>query len=277
MTHFTRLLELTSADETYTATLAHIIAPLILRPRIENALTMEEKHPYRLVRDLFLYREPIFTELKRASSQALNGTFKDNRPRAISSDESNRRANMEARQKAILAAGGSRGRATSPAPGPRAHRRDRSVGGPDTRFPIASPTNPTHGHRATRTTDTSSSGSRPSSLEVPGENVIQSMDPVISSAPLQAITNGSGEHAPMPAVPAIDGIVDENAGVEKRNSLGRSSPATSRFSANRKSGGLARQSLHLADRKRDSVGSLKDVDGEGRPVGVSLVDKPMDD
>lgn len=275
MTHFTRLLELTSADEVYTTLLAHILAPTILRPRLENALTMEEKHSYRLIRDLFAHKGPIFTELKRASSLAHSGSvMKDSRPRAISSDESNRRANMEARQKAIAAAGSSRSRAPSPAPGPR-HRRDHSVGRPETRFPIASPTHTTHSHRSTGTTGTSSSGSRPSSLEVPGESAMHNIDPVIASQPLQPITNGSGEHTPLHHVTTVDGGADENSEVEKRNSLGRSSPAT-RFPVNRKAGGLARQSLHLGDRKRDSVGSLSGVERDGN-VGISLSDKPMMD
>lgn len=279
MAHFTRFLELTSADEAYTAALAQTLAPMILRPRIQNALTMEEKHPYRLIRDLFTHHEPIFSELKRGASSNGVGAARDTRPRAVSSDESNRRANMEARQRAILAAGGSRSRAVSPGPSIRGHRRDRSSGPAETRFPIASSAYPAHGHRSrdtVGTTGSSSSGSRPNSLEVPGELPAHQIDP-IASAPLQLVTNDSGEHAPMSAVSAIDGVADENAGVEKRNSLGRSSPAT-RFAANRKSGGLKRQSLHMGDHKRDSVGSLRDVEGaEGRPVGVSLTDKPMDD
>ncbi len=158
MNHFTRLIELTSADEEYVSKLATSLAPCILRPRAETSLTMEEKHAYRLVRDLFAHKDAIFSELKRMSTLSHSGSVTStiaNRPRAISTDESNRKAHMEERTRALLEkAGGSRSRATSPAPSPRGHRRERSsVGGPETRFPIstglASPTQPErHGRQS---------------------------------------------------------------------------------------------------------------------------------
>src|SRR6202012_867127 len=67
-THFTRLIELTSADETYISALATNLAPCVLRPRHETTLTMNERFAYRLLRDLFAHKEEIFGELKRASS-----------------------------------------------------------------------------------------------------------------------------------------------------------------------------------------------------------------
>jgi hypothetical protein len=143
MNHFTRLIDLTSADEAYVASLAGALAPCILRPRTETSLTMEEKHAYRLVRDLFAHKDAIFTALKRMSmvTHSTSVGSNNNRPRAISTDESNRKALMEERNRALLEkANASRGRDKSPAPGPRGHRRDRSTGGPETRFPIASPT-----------------------------------------------------------------------------------------------------------------------------------------
>jgi hypothetical protein len=142
MNHFTRLIDLTSADETYVASLASALAPCILRPRTETSLTMEEKHAYRLVRDLFAHKDAIFSALKRMSMVNHSSSVgSNNRPRAISTDESNRKALMEERNRALLEkANASRGRDKSPAPGPRGHRRDRSTGGPETRFPIASPT-----------------------------------------------------------------------------------------------------------------------------------------
>ncbi|KAL6924345.1 hypothetical protein ACHAPO_003565 [Fusarium lateritium] len=142
MNHFTRLIDLTSADETYVASLASALAPCILRPRTETSLTMEEKHAYRLVRDLFAHKDAIFSALKRMSMNPhAVSVGSNNRPRAISTDESNRKALMEERNRALLEkASASRGRDKSPAPGPRGHRRDRSTGGPETRFPIASPT-----------------------------------------------------------------------------------------------------------------------------------------
>jgi len=147
MNHFTRLIELTSADEQYVQELATSLAPCILRPRVDTSLTMEEKHAYRLTRDLFAHKDAIFSELKRMSSLSHSSSIGgggNNRPRAISTDESNRRAHMEERQRALLEKAGNstRGRDRSPAPSPR-HRRDRSTGGPETRFPVAVTTSPT--------------------------------------------------------------------------------------------------------------------------------------
>ncbi|KAL9571596.1 hypothetical protein ACKAV7_004238 [Fusarium commune] len=149
MNHFTRLIDLTSADEAYVASLATALAPCILRPRTETSLTMEEKHAYRLVRDLFAHKDAIFSALKRMSMVTHSTSVgSNNRPRAISTDESNRKALMEERNRALLEkANASRGRDKSPAPGPRGHRRDRSTGGPETRFPIASPTSAVDRHR----------------------------------------------------------------------------------------------------------------------------------
>ncbi|TWU77519.1 hypothetical protein ED733_007303 [Metarhizium rileyi] len=142
MNHFTRLIDLTSASGDYVASLAASLAPCILRPRTETSLTLEEKHASRLVRDLFAHKDPIFSELKRMSTLNYSSSVGGNRPRAVSTDESNRKALVEERNRALVEkATASRSRATSPAPGPRGHRRDRSSGGPETRFPIqTSPT-----------------------------------------------------------------------------------------------------------------------------------------
>ncbi|PBP21221.1 rho-GTPase-activating protein-like protein [Diplocarpon rosae] len=273
MTHFTRLIELTSADETYIAALATALAPCILRPRTETSMTMEEKYSYRLIRDLFSHKDAIFSELKRASSLSHSISI-DTRPRSTSAitDESNRKANMEARARAIIAAGGgsSRGRDRSPAPSPRGHRRDRSSGGPETRFPIAaaSPTANTDHARASR----AHAGVR-SSLEVPGEAapVVPETTNGTPDSPLRSITNGSDSPAPAAAIPGAEEGLDGFA-AEKRNSIGRggATSAAGRFAARRS---LARMSLDQS--KRDSVGSL--LGEEGARLGVSLTDKPMDD
>ncbi|KAF6812896.1 Rho-GTPase-activating protein 8 [Colletotrichum sojae] len=246
MNHFTRLIDLTSADETYISTLATALAPCILRPRTETSLTMEEKHAYRLIRDLFAHKDAIFSELKRMST--LNHTGSVNRPRAISTDESNRRANMEERNRALLEkAAGTRGRGTSPAPSPRGHRRDRSVGGPETRFPIQTSPPPTAVDRQ-RASLGSVIGAKRSSLEVPGSD---------SSSPAEP-TNGTA--APS-AAPAADGVAARiqalESPVEKRNSLGR---PTARYSLER----------------RVPVSSGNDST-PSTPRGVTLEDKPMDD
>jgi hypothetical protein len=141
-THFTRLIELTSADETYVTALANALAPCILRPRQESSLTMNERFSYRLVRDLFAHKDAIFGELKRASTLTHSASGAQ-RPRAISTDESNRRANMEERQRAIAAQRSPR--AVSPGPNRNGtHRRDRS----QTRFPVNT-TSPTESRRST--------------------------------------------------------------------------------------------------------------------------------
>lgn len=114
-----------------------------------HPLTMHERHSYRLVRDLFAHKEAIFGELKRASTLAhtpSGGGGSSARTRAISTDESNRRANTEARNRAIA----SKSRASSPAPHPngRTHHRDRSSGPAETRFPIqTSPPSTSDGQR----------------------------------------------------------------------------------------------------------------------------------
>lgn len=250
-THFTRLIDLTSADEAYITSLAHNLAPCILRPRTESGLTMDERHSYRLVRDLLDHKEAIFGELKRQSSSGTQST----RPRAISTDESNRRANMEARNRAIA----DRSRANSPAPSAR-HRRDRSTGGSQSvRFPI------NVGSPKTRT------GRQ--SLEVPS---------AIDTAPVEppAGLNGSTDNnivtspetveldpTPVPeAPPAAEPT--PTPGVGKSGSLSRSSGRYSRIS------GLNRDSMSAS-----SEGGEKDEKQEEapKPVGVTLEDKPMDD
>ncbi|KAL2179018.1 uncharacterized protein P884DRAFT_219919 [Thermothelomyces heterothallicus CBS 202.75] len=255
MNHFTRLIDLTSADEEYVQKLATTLAPCILRPRTETSLTMEEKHAYRLIRDLFAHKDAIFNELKRLSTMNASGSGKGNqgRPRAISTDESNRKAHMEERNRAILEkASGSRSRATSPAPGPRAHRRDRSVGGPETRFPISTSniSSPTSEHR--KRTSLGPNLPKRTSLEVPGESdasiglshpsdgnfIMNGVSATVaasssSSAAAAAASAASATPATPPSTSAATatdpqlakvaaGAGGQEGTVEKRNSLGRS-------------------------------------------------------
>lgn len=267
MTHFTRLIELTSADEAYIAALAQTLAPCILRPRAENSLTLEEKHSYRLIRDLFVHKSQIFSELKRASSLSHSANNANNRPRAISTDESNRKANMEARTRAILAAGGSRSRATSPAPSPRGHRRDRSSGGPETRFPIQ--TSPTLTSEPRNSRGSLGSTVTRASLDIPGsiDSISTGSDGQTAPSALQQATNGVSDFG----TGAADAGADEG-GLEKRNSLGRPShPVVGRLATARKP--PASSSLN-----RVSVGGGGKLEQpESRPQGVSLTDKVMDD
>lgn len=277
MTHFTRLLELTSADETYITSLAQSLAPCVLRPRVENSLTMDEKHSYRLIRDLFAHKSQIFSELKRASSLSHSQSVTDTRPRAVSTDESNRKANMEARQRAILDASSGpqgRSRATSPNPGARGHRRDRSSGGPGTRFPVATAATPATAR--TSAGDRSSLGSNRenrSSLEVPGAESSSTSEPATTNVPLTSatilnpITNGSDTFSNYTPIPGSD-EVDSDNGLGKRNSLGRSGHASARTRKPIGSSSLNRLSMAGgSDSQENSDGSR----------GVSLTDKPMDD
>ena len=283
-THFTRLIDLTSADEAYVSSLAQILAPCILRPRLESSLTTHERHAYRLVRDLFQHKEEIFGELKRASSQNMSlHVAAQQRVRAPSStDESNRRANMEARNRAIA----SRSRASSPAPAAlgangRSHRRDRSVGGAEKRFPVvSSPTATADSHR-TRVRQ---------SLDVPDSvpGTPQNDTPATSNSqnvnPMDGPTaNGSPHDAATITSPEEIHKPDEQVGIEKKNSLTRSGHvAATANRLNRKGpgtgsgsgsgGGSGPGRLARSAVKRDSAASLREEKGHG----VELSDKPMD-
>ncbi|ETS80389.1 hypothetical protein PFICI_07918 [Pestalotiopsis fici W106-1] len=257
MNHFTRLIDLTSADEQYVAALATSLAPCILRPRTETSLTMEEKHAYRLIRDLFQHKDAIFSELKRMSTLNHSSSVSAPRPRAISTDESNRRAHMEERQRALLEKAGGRSRATSPAPSPR-HRRDRSVGGPETRFPIqTSPTSTTDRHRASMASFPGGIVKR-SSLEVPDNTGT-------APAPASEINGANGEAA-----------TDEGSVIEKRNSLGRSS---ARFERGRRVT-VSRDSAPpaaIGEEENAAPESAAAPDSPSAVHSVTLVDKPMED
>lgn len=255
MNHFTRLIELTTADEEYVNALATSLAPCILRPRMETSLTMEEKHAYRLLRDLFANKTAVFSELKRMSTLGHTtsvGTT-NNRPRAISTDESNRRIHQEERQRALLEkAGGPRSRATSPAPSPRgtgSHRRDRSVG----RFPVQ--TSPTEkSEQRARMSMGPILGIKRSSLEVPGEGGASSDSATNGSDSTTTTTTDSPT-----SLRSRSETLRSNDSLEKRNSLGRN-PA--RSSLGRR---IPVNPTPVADPAAD----------EHR--GVTLEDKPMDD
>ncbi|KAL8954072.1 MAG: hypothetical protein Q9222_000129 [Ikaeria aurantiellina] len=302
-THFTRLIELTSASEPFVSTLAQNLAPCILRPRTDNSLTMHERHNYRLLRDLFAHKEAIFGELKRASSHAQQHHNNSGpaaataaaaagresstpRLRAISTDESNRRVNMEARNRAIA----SRSRAASPAPPTNGrtttHRRDRSSGPAETRFPVhantsSSPPSATSTDRPAQR----GRGAVRASLEVP-DGVAASSSPGVDnraavehnggipesgsqqqSQPTnsQQIQNGSSSE------PSSHHAADGDTAPEKRDSLNRGS----RFPA-RKPPGTAAGALNRSSAGSGGMGARTSLEGE-RPVGVQLSDAPMDD
>lgn len=214
ITHFTRLIELSSADEAYISALANTLAPCIMRPKQESGLSISEKYNVRLIRDLFAHKDAVFSELKRQSS--LTHSVSGTRPnRAVSTDESKRKEAMEERHRAIAAAqhaqasaGSNRSRQPSPGPGSRvpltdggSHRRDRSRG-PETRFPIstASVTSPTSSSTSSNPRDSLNR----ENLNVPGSPPTTRQQQTTSTAsppkPDTARVNGN-IHQPPPAEP----------------------------------------------------------------------------
>ena len=251
---------------------------------------MHERHSYRLIRDLFAHKEEIFGELKRASTLShtpSDGTTSNtSRIRAISTDESNRRANMEARNRAIA----SKSRNSSPAPhaNGRSHRRDRSSDPPATRFPIqtSSPTvvdPPRRGVRASLEVP-SDDGSSPVHERQSKQNNVNNMinninntskpiprDPPHPSDPSHETTSSS-------YIPSSEEPNGGTTFAENRESLGRSSrfPPRKQGTAGslNRSGGGNRIILESGNRN-----SLESESGAGsiERLGVQLSDKPMDD
>lgn len=284
MTHFTRLLDLTSADEQYTTALAQNLSACVLRPRVESSLTMDERHSYRLIRDLFAHKDVIFGELKRQSS-ALGISSSTSRPRAISTDESNRRAAMEARQRAIA----SKSRATSPAPRQR-HRRDRSSGASEsTRFPI-NVTSPQDRRTPVRTSldvpnESPSSTENPTvdtqvtEEEVEVANAMNGTALVDSPSEVPESTTSSGSISP----PLPETVSDDSptptptpapvyAEFDKRSSIPRSSARSGRKPGLGSLSSFPTNPTVVATGTESNRSSLVE-----EPKGVTLEDKPMDD
>lgn len=281
MTHFTRLIDLTSAEEQYIATLAQTLSPCVLRPRIESSLTMDERHSYRLIRDLFAHKDSIFGELKRQSSAL--GISTSSRPRAISTDESNRRAAMEARQRAIV----NRSRATSPAPGAR-HRRDRSSGpSAATRFPI----------NVTSPQDRSRAAAR-ASLDVPPKTespTTAEHAPTVDTHGAEAATNGTSTESPASAAPSVSSGTTSPPPPPDTASEGSPTPTPTPTPASTSNEFDKRSSVRSVGaryNRKPGLGSISSFSAgaggpesdskrsslaESEPKGVTLEDKPMDD
>ncbi|EMC91166.1 hypothetical protein BAUCODRAFT_79801 [Baudoinia panamericana UAMH 10762] len=265
ITHLTRLIELTSADDAYVTTLANVLAPCILRPKQESGLSMAEKYNVRLVRDLLAHKDEIFGELKRQWTLTHTNSGATRSTRAVSMDESKRREHMEERQRAILAAqaGGNKAPPRQPSPSPSVgsrvplpdgagHRRDRSRGA-DTRFPIATTVQAQTDKRLIKPPPPTS------------KYKINNPDSEASSATADAETV---EGAPI-----------------KRDSLNRSGARG--YPPRKGTGGLQRQSLVMSKHGGADIGDYVEspVDttrsghiNEGAPstTGVQLEDKPMD-
>lgn len=67
-THLARLIRLTNASDEYILQLSQELSHCFLRPRVESPVTFGDRHAYRLVNDLLVYRDQIFPELKRKNS-----------------------------------------------------------------------------------------------------------------------------------------------------------------------------------------------------------------
>ncbi|KIW42391.1 uncharacterized protein PV06_05950 [Exophiala oligosperma] len=294
-THFTRLIDLTSADEAYVTALAQSLAPCILRPRTENSLTLEERHAYRLIRDLFDHKEAIFGELKRQSSTSLS-----TRQRAVSTnDERSRRANMEERARAITE---QRQRDKSPGPANR-HRRDKSTDGSIGRFPVVASPRPEHGRNVSGV----GLPSKRTSLEVPGSNEgspVQartqnqsavdrnSTTTVQPGTGMNGQTHGQGEVSPdimnLPSTfsgggpgPHIPPPLDDDS----QDSDSGPQPAQKESDGGSRAGSLKRNAAGSGRKPVGGGGSLSRRSYqayEGHPSqsqnqGVQLTDRPMDD
>lgn len=283
MTHFTRMIDLTSADEKYVSWLAQTLSQCILRPRTESSLTMDERHSYRLIRDLFAHKDVIFGELKRQSSALGQLGSTSNRPRAVSSDESNRRAAMEARNRAIV----DRSRANSPAP-PRKHRRDRSSGASESgRFPINVTSPPERRTVIRNSLDVPSSNDSPTGAEqLPSVNtqaaeVATNGTPTDSPASATVSVSSAGTTSPPPvarpdgsptptATPAS--ISTTTTELDKRDLVSHSP-----VRVHRKPGLGSRSSFPAVQPEGMSGDSNRNSLAESEPKGVTLEDKPMDD
>ena len=247
---------------------------------------MDERHSYRLVRDLFDHKEVIFGELKRQSASLghLGGPAASfggsTRARAPSnSDESNRRANMEARMKAVS----ERTRDKSPVATNR-HRREKSTDGSvSTRFPInVTPT-------AARTSLNGTLANR-QSLEVPGSvdnsPVVDTTQSSSRPVPVQleeSRTNGNSTGStdsmpgafmgggPGPHIPPMD-----DSPIQEPSSAGTNEPDVGKQNSMKRStfgsGGKGRRGVMPGNFSLSHQNSL-----EGVREGVTLSDKPMDD
>lgn len=293
MTHFTRLIDLTSADDAFVSSLAQSLSQCILRPRMENSLTMNERHSFRLIRDLLAHKDAIFGELKRQSSAlglSSNNSVSssNNRPRAVSQDESNRRAAMEARNRAIVDRAS---RTHSPHPPKTRHRRDRSSGASEAgRFPI-NVSSPTERRVATRgSLEVPSNSGSPTGADHQPSNVNANSDesapngtsdesPASAAGSADAASPGSPSSPPPPAGPASEGsptptptpaATGSGGGeLEKRASIPRN-PRKNRTP------GLGSISSFPASAGSETNSNRNSL-AESEPKGVTLEDKPMDD
>lgn len=75
--HFGRLLEIANPSQEDRENLYLALAPCVLRPQTQSALSLVDKHPQKFVRDLIEHRKTILSELKRAASSGSKVATKD--------------------------------------------------------------------------------------------------------------------------------------------------------------------------------------------------------
>lgn len=68
--HIERLIKFANPGEEYMVQIAHELGRLILRPKQQNATTMDDRHPYLFIRDVLEHREAIFEGLRRQGSSS---------------------------------------------------------------------------------------------------------------------------------------------------------------------------------------------------------------
>lgn len=84
VTHLTRLTSITKAGTEYLTQLAQEFSHCILRPRTQSSLTIGDRHAFRLVYDLLIHKDQIFSELKRNNSGLSSRTGSTNESRTPS-------------------------------------------------------------------------------------------------------------------------------------------------------------------------------------------------
>ncbi|OLL26172.1 Rho-GTPase-activating protein 8 [Neolecta irregularis DAH-3] len=311
ITHFGRFIEITSSDEKFVAQLALKLSPCILRPRSYNAMTIQDKHGVRLIQDLLAYKEEIFEDLKRNIST--------NRPRTntSSTDESNRRMHMEARQRAVKAAALANG-STSPRPiSPvcttergRSHQSQFGTVSPNSersshRISTGSARSLTHGSSqqtalvspplpsVIHETPPSSSQGHPSDAISPSKGVSQTSVVTSHSAgpPPEELQNiPTGPRVSLHSEKGNDSGEPVFGAPSKRGSLGRSSHLARRggamLSRHSKKDATSNQ-VGIPDPEgyidadaaqiRESYAQRNSLEEDKRPSGLKLVDAPMDD
>jgi hypothetical protein len=290
-THFTRLIELTSADEEYIVNLSQTLAPCILRPKDNTALNMEDRHPYRLVRDLFAHKDAIFGELKRSNSAARHTPGPQTAPAApaaasqvpgrprVGSTEETAAARRQAFEAKLNAASTARSRATSPAPGPRTpfgHRREGSTNVAETRFPIATPNHATHRDRNSleaRASISGSTGERSGTLSPPIPGSYADGTSIGGEIPQTETIIPPKENVPVVVLAAPTPPADEthaSSTLPSRTGFGRHSSRPSQVSNTAVEPNVAPTEAGNANGTA-RTGSVK----EHHPQGVTLSDPPV--